>query len=90
MRFPIILLGLAFAAGAQQIPDSVSVSCVIVYAQYGEAQLRLDLYRPRNGEPPLPGVIAVRGGGWRAGDKRGFASIAAALAEQGWAVACIE
>ena len=90
MRFPIILLGLALAAGAQKIPDSVSLSRDIVYAQYGEAQLRLDLYRPRDGEPPLPGVTAVRGGGWRAGDKRGFASIAAALAEQGLAVACIE
>ena len=36
------------------------------------------------------GLIAIRGGGWRAGDKNGFASIAAGLAERGFAAACIE
>ena len=90
MRVPIFFLGLILSASAQQIPDTVSVSPDIVYARYGEVQLRLDLYRPRNADRPLPGVIVVRGGGWRAGDKRGFANIAAALADRGLAAACIE
>src|SRR5438128_2402844 len=40
MRFPIILLGLAFAAGAQKIPDSVSVSRDIVEVNDVKAAVR--------------------------------------------------
>ena len=40
MRFPIILLGLALAAGAQKIPDSVSVSRDIVEVDDVKAAVR--------------------------------------------------
>jgi pectinesterase len=94
MRFSILILVLGIAANAQQrtarIPDSVSVERDIVYATYGAKQLHLDLYRPKKAEQPLPGIVVIRGGGWRSGDKQGFAAIAAALAEKGLAAACIE
>ena len=38
----------------------------------------------------LPTIIMIRGGGFRVGDKKGFASISAALAKQGFATVCIE
>ena len=39
---------------------------------------------------PVPGIIAIRGGGWRSGDKNGFGTIAASLAAHGFAVASRE
>ena len=54
----------------------------VVYAEYGQRRLLLDLYLPPNRDPAvaLPGVIAVRGGGWQAGDKEFFGYIAGQLA----------
>jgi pectinesterase len=73
------------------LPANVSVTPDIVYATYGNRQLHLDLYLPKPkpaGE--IPGIVVIRGGGWRVGDKRGFAPIAAGLAASGFATACIE
>lgn len=72
--------------------DNVEVISDIVYAQYEQGRtLRLDLYLPQNrSTETIPGIIAIRGGGWHQGDKEGFAPIAARLAEGGYAVASIE
>src|SRR6476620_6400439 len=73
------------------VPANVERTADIVYATYGDKQLRLDLYTP-NPRPAglIPGIVVIRGGGWRQGDKNGFASIAAGLAAKGFAAACIE
>jgi acetyl esterase/lipase len=63
----------------------------LVYARYGPRSLRLDLYRPaRVTSRLLPAVVVIRGGGWQHGDNRGFAFIAAYLAQSGFAAACIQ
>ena len=80
------------ARRAFPVPASVRVVPDLVYAQYGERQLKLDLYLPpESGRPrPIPGVIVVRGGGWRSGDKQAFGFIAGQLAKEGLAAASIE
>ncbi len=85
----------AFAAHAQPrpftLPETVEVQKDIIYAQYGDRKLPLDLYRPKAKPAGLmPGIVVIRGGGWRAGDKNAFAHIAAGLAARGFAAACIE
>jgi len=76
---------------ALKIPDSVDVKRDIVYAEYGDKKLHLDLYTPKSKPTgPIPGIVVIRGGGWRVGDKNGFAPIAAGLAARGFAAACIE
>jgi acetyl esterase/lipase len=84
-------VGLAFAAGLLPLhaQDKVRVSTDIVYASYGARQLKLDVYRPQ-GAGLLPGIVVIRGGGWRQGDKQGFANIARRLAAKGFVTACIE
>ena len=72
------------------LPANVEAVRDIVYAAYGARQLRLDLYLPKPRPAKLAGVIAIRGGGWKMGDKNGFAKISAHLAAHGFAVACIE
>ncbi len=96
----ILPLALAFAGAAimpaqtraaNALPANVEVVPNLVYAAYGEKQLRLDLYLPKpKPSKPVPGVVVIRGGGWRQGDKNGFAPIAAGLAARGLAAACIE
>jgi acetyl esterase/lipase len=73
------------------LPDTVEVKRDIVYAEYGAKKLLLDLYLPKSKTAgPIPGIVVIRGGGWRAGDKNAFAPIAAGLAARGFAAACIE
>ena len=96
----LLLLGAALLVSAQNqkkgaakftLPDNVERTADIVYATYGDRQLRLDLYMPKPKPAGLiPGIVVIRGGGWRQGDKNGFASIAAGLAAKGLAAACIE
>ena len=69
----------------------MEVKADIVYAEYGGKQLRLDLYLPKSrAAGAIPGIVVIRGGGWRVGDKNGFAPVAAGLAARGFAAACIE
>src|SRR5262245_12625609 len=65
----------------------------VVYADYGARQLKLDLYRPPESlqtRVVVPGIIVVRGGAFRVGDKIFFGYIAGALAMEGFAAASIE
>ncbi len=69
----------------------VQVISDIVYAQYSDRTLKLDLYLPR--ERPsktIPGIIMIHGGGWLRGNKEKFAFITSRLAEEGFAAASIE
>ena len=54
------------------IPDSVRSSTDLAYAATDNPRQRLDLYVPKaaRGEKPLPLVVFIHGGAFRAGDKR--------------------
>jgi acetyl esterase/lipase len=69
--------------------DGVVVHKDLEYARYGDTALLLDLYRPRQQQDKLPCVITITGGGFRAGNKTRFAPMAAYLAANGYAAACI-
>jgi acetyl esterase/lipase len=72
-------------------PADVRVDDELVYARYGQRAMHLDLYRPaKPPRHPIPAVVVMRGGGWQHGDSKGFAFIAAALAQAGFAAACIQ
>lgn len=71
-------------------PNSVHVISDLVYATYGDRQVTLDLYLPKkSSNQPIPCIMTIHGGGWTAGDKNKFQPIAAYLANQGFAAACI-
>jgi len=70
--------------------ENVRVEKDIVYARYGDRELKLDLYLPKQSSKAVPVIIVIRGGGWIAGDKEGFGRFAAYMAERGLAAACIE
>lgn len=59
------------------------------YAMKGTKPLLLDLYRSRNATAPLPVIVFVHGGSWRAGNKAQLSAFNRQLARQGCAVAAI-
>ena len=71
---------------------AVRITRDIVYAEYGQRRLRLDVYRPPESldERALPGIVVVRGGKWQQGDKEGLSYIAGQLAMDGFVTASIE
>jgi len=82
--------GMAAARNAFPVPSTVRVVRDIVYAEHGGRTLKLDLYLPPGQTRGIPGVVVVRGGGWRQGDKEAFGFIAGQLAKEGFAAASIE
>ncbi len=97
-----LVLGFSLAAVAQQPqsakrtplpatpPDSVSAELDITYGKTPEQELKLDIYRPKNADKPLPACVLIHGGGWVKGDKEKFRPLAFALAERGYVVANVE
>ena len=64
----------------------------LVYAEYGQRRLKLDVYLPPKSDQlgAVPGIIVVRGGAFRYGDKAFFGYIAGQLAMRGFVAASIE
>jgi acetyl esterase/lipase len=88
------LFGLALAALAARpalaqnlnVPDTVVYETDVEYASH----LLLDLARPKSGDGPFPAVVCIHGGGFRAGDRRGYDGLVLRLAEHGYVAVTIE
>jgi gluconolactonase len=72
------------------IPKNVDAQLDLVYATYGDRELLLDLFTPKDVEGPKPAIVVVHGGGWLNGDKTKFRALAVELANRGYVTAAIE
>mgnify|MGYP001342205792 CR=1 FL=1 len=54
---------------AQESKGEVRVERGLVYGKGGDADLKLDLAMPKDGNGPFPVVVCVHGGGWTKGDR---------------------
>ncbi|MHC4996411.1 MAG: hypothetical protein ACYTGQ_15300, partial [Planctomycetota bacterium] len=61
----------------------------LVYAQYGDRALTLDLYRPAGVSEELPAVVFIHGGGMYKGDPSSYTAMAKGLAQEGYVTANI-
>ncbi|MEM8954423.1 MAG: alpha/beta hydrolase [Verrucomicrobiota bacterium] len=62
----------------------------VTYARYGDRELQLDLYRPKESEGDvLPAIVCIHGGGWWKGDRRSHGNLAKALAARGYVAVTI-
>jgi acetyl esterase/lipase len=76
---------------AAMLPANVTAEENIVYARYGERELHLDLFSPREKNHALyPGVILIHGGGWRSGSRQMEWPMAQHLAAHGYVAATVE
>lgn len=66
------------------LPDSVQMLSDVVCAEPGTEALRLDVFSPRQGNGPFPGVVFIACGGWIGGSKSQFWRQSAYLAERGF------
>lgn len=51
--------------------------------------MQLNLARPKHASGPLPVVLCIHGGGFRAGNREGYNSLCLTLAQRGFAAATI-
>lgn len=76
------------------VPGDVIEKKNITYVRYGNRELQLDLYMPKQltesaASKPVPGVILVHCGGWRSGYRTHLTPMAIELAKAGYVAATI-
>ena len=80
-----------FITIAQPTTNNISAEIDIVYAEYGDRKMHLDLYFPTlQQEKTLPVVGLIHGGGWSSGNKTMEAPMASFLASKGFICAAVE
>ena len=87
-----LLIGLQFVpsrAAELAIPDNVTFERDITYAEAGGAKVQLNLARPKGVSGPLPAVLCIHGGGFRAGSREGYNKLCLTLAQRGFVAATI-
>lgn len=94
-RFAILLIALAAGAIAQgldtiKIWNQYSVTPNVTYLTANNYESKLDVYRRRGVEGPLPTVIAIHGGGWTGGTKESTALFVLPYLEAGFNVVNVE
>ena len=72
------------AGGAPELPEGVTVTADIPFANVNGHELALDLYMPAAVEDP-PLLVWVHGGAWRGGSRKSVAALA--LVQAGYAMA---
>lgn len=72
-----------------KLPPGVRMERDVAYIPDGDDAQRLDLYLPEKGpDKPLPLIVHIHGGGWRAGNK--FPCPFVGMVNRGYAVASVE
>lgn len=90
-----VVLSCAVAAPAQQgqrpanLPDNVEFLADAEYAKPDGKPQYLDLSFAKDAQKKLPVIVAIHGGGWSGGDKRGPMMMLLPLVRDGYAVASI-
>ena len=75
---------LAQAPKAPVVPDDVAFEAGIEYAKPDGQSLQLNMARPKTGDGPFPAIICIHGGGFRAGNRESYNSLAIKLAQNGY------
>ena len=73
----------------KQEPVPVKSNIDLVYAKYGDREMKLDLYVPEDGEGPFPIVVWIHGGGWTEGDKKDCLPLNFGYCQKGYATASL-
>jgi acetyl esterase/lipase len=73
------------------LPENVQKQSDVEYGKGGGRALRMDIFRPVAKPPkPMPVLVWIHGGAWRAGTKDSIPGLALQLAAEGWLCASIE
>ena len=75
-------------AASRPLPPGIRAVRDVEYARVDGQPLRLDLYLPTNATRPVPVIVFIHGGAWRAGSKTTCPSVH--LAGKGYAIVSID
>lgn len=85
-----VLIGGTDSAQAQlQIPDTVTWETGIEYSNPDDQHLQLNLARPKSATGPVPAILCIHGGGFRAGKRESYDALCVKLAERGFVAATV-
>lgn len=71
------------------VPDDVTFERGIEYSNPDDQHLQLNLARPKNASGPMPTVLCIHGGGFRAGNRDGHNGLCLRLAQRGFVAATV-
>jgi acetyl esterase/lipase len=74
---------------AQDKKIDVRTEHELVYGKAGDADLKLDLAMPKEGDGPFPAIVCIHGGGWRAGSRNDLLKTTEVIAARGYVAVTI-
>lgn len=80
----LLVTPLAVIHAAVTVPDGVTFTPGIEFANPDNQHLQLDLAMPATGAGPFPAVVCIHGGGFRAGTREGYDGLCVTLASKGY------
>ena len=79
------------AQRARVVPEDLELIRDVVYGKGGDKELKLDILRPKQPPAePMPVVVYIHGGAWKAGSKAGMPPLCNRLAQQGYFCVSVE
>src|SRR4051794_35220221 len=82
-------LSLIVAGAAMCRASDVVFETDVEFANPDGQHLKLNMARPGSGPGPFPAVICIHGGGFRAGDRKGYDALCRQLAGRGYVAATV-
>lgn len=79
-----MLLVSAIHAAELVVPDNVTFTREIEFANPDNQHLQVNLAQPKDGAGPFPAVVCIHGGGFRAGKREGYDKLLLTLAQHGY------
>lgn len=79
-----LLLGSSVLAADLAVPDDVTFTRDIEYANPDNQHLQVNLAQPKNASIPLPAIVCIHGGGFRAGKRESYDKLCLTLAQRGY------
>jgi acetyl esterase/lipase len=80
----LLVCPLTATQAAVTVPDGVTFTPAIEFANPDNQHLQLDLAMPSAGTGPFPAVVCIHGGGFRAGTRESYDGLAVTLASKGY------
>ncbi|MFZ1290938.1 MAG: alpha/beta hydrolase [Melioribacteraceae bacterium] len=72
------------------LPENVNTRKNLTFINYGERELKLDIFFPSENGNYIPAIILIHGGGWHSGNKSQHIPLAMQLASNGFVAASVE
>ena len=91
MRSLLLCLAAPFVIHAAElpVPDTVSFTRDIEFANPDNQHLHLNIARPKKASGALPAILCIHGGGFRAGKRESYDKLCLTLAEHGYVAATV-